>query len=155
MMDKLLASRNDPRLVPPLYREAIDGMLETRGPAMQWGIGALGPLAGVADGIRKRPGLKISLKNRIFYALAVKWVLYVTGVRKRPGYNDFLICRWAILNDEESAELLIARSKRHDNVGCTACWALNSLSQQFLEFKERFSGRIEAPNPLDMLRGRI
>lgn len=155
MIDKLLASRSDPKLVPPLYKEAVNGMLETRGTAMQWGIAALGPIAGVADGIRKRTGLKISLKNRIFYALAVKWVLYVAGVKKRPGYNDFLICRWAILNDEESAELLIERSKRHDNVGATACWALNSLSQQFQEFNERFPGRVEAPNPLDMLRGRI
>ncbi len=159
MMDQVLAVRRNPQAtfhdVAELLPAAMKVLSSIYGTAVQrWPRSAWGPLAGLIDGVRKHPEFHAwaRFRSMIGKAICVWFVLHVMGVKKRPGYNDFLISRWALLGDEPTALEMIERSKREDEIGCTICWALRSLSSQYPEFRERFEGEIPKANPEHMLK---
>jgi hypothetical protein len=158
MMDEVLAVRRNPGAtfedVVALATEAQSMMVAMHGDPRRWPIAIFGPLGGLIDGMRKHPEYHrwARRRNLIFFQLLVWFILYGVGVKKRPGYNDFLLVRWALLGDEETALELIERSKRDDSVGCTLCWALRSLCKQYPEFEDRFGGIVPRANPEHMLR---
>lgn len=158
LMDRIFEVRRNPAAtyedVRGLLGFALDQFQAHFGPPANWRRPVYGPLAGLVDGVRNHPEWHAWARRRsiIMLGFMVWFVKYVLGVKKRPGYNDFLIMRWALLGDEETARTLLNQTKREDSVGCTACWALRSLCQQYPEFQERFGGLIPKANPEDMLK---
>jgi len=156
MMDQLLAVRRNPNATFGDVAELIPTGFKMLYMAFghRWPRSTWGPIAGVLDGVRKHPEFYAWARRRslIGNGIAVWFILHVAGVKKRPGYNDFLITRWALLGDEATALELIQRSKRADSIGCTLCWALASLARQYPEFAERFGGLIPKANPADMVK---
>ena len=158
-MDQILAVRRNPNAtfddVAGLVPAGMKLLAATFGPDVRrWPRSTWGPLAGLFDGVCKHPEFHAWARWRslIGKRIAVWFILHVAGVKKWPGYNDFLLTRWALLGDEETALELIKRSKRPDSIGCTLCWALRSLVRQYPEFAQRFDGLIPKANPADMLK---
>jgi hypothetical protein len=159
MMDQVLAVRRNPHAtfddLAKLGPIALKMIRERFGEnPRRWPISVYGPLAGLLDGVRKHPEYHAWARRRslMLKGIVVWAILNIMGVKKRPGYNDFLLTRWTLLGDEQTALELIERSKREDSIGVTACWALRSLSSQYPEFHDRFYGHIPAPHVEDMLK---
>lgn len=159
MMDEVLAVRRNPEAsfkdVVALPKIAFEMVQQRYGTNVgHWPISVFGPLGGLFDGVRKHPEFHAWARRRslVLYGLFVWLILHVIGVKRRTGYNDFLLVRWGLLGDEPTALELIERSKRADEVGCTLCWALRSLSDQYPEFRARFDGLIPKANPEHMLK---
>src|SRR6266404_3046432 len=137
-----------------LFRSAIDELKTLFGPPRRWPRSVMGPLLGLMDGMYRHDDWYGYAPRRalFFNRWSVLGGLLFFRLKKRAGYNDFLLTRWALLRDEETACELIERSKRADSVGCTLCWALRSLGVQYMEFFERFAEHIPNPNPEHMLK---
>jgi hypothetical protein len=157
MMDEVLAIRRNLNTTwDDLYGllRTVKGMvIEKYGPKPQlWPRSVYGPLAGILDGVYHHPEFQAwarftsKLRNRV-----ACWFLQMP-IRNRPGYNDFLLLRWALLGDEATAVELTERAKRQDSIGCTLCWALRSLCQQYPEFRARFIGTFPKANPEHMVK---
>ena len=158
MMDQVLAVGKNPDAtyedLCALKSSAFAIAEATYGPSMaRWPISAWGPLAGVMDGMFRHDEYYAWARRSalIVNRALVWWILRVMGVKKRPGYNDFLLVRWALNRDEETALELIERSRRADSIGCSLCWALGSLCQQYPEFAARFNGFFPQAQPEHML----
>ncbi len=158
LMDRVMEVRRNPnatyRDVQGLVRMALEEFQTHFGPPGHWPRSAYGPLGGLLDGVYHHPEWHAWARwlPLLFNPFAVWVILNVMGVKKRPGYNDFLIMRWALLGDEESAQILLKQTTRQDSAGCTACWALRSLCQQYPEFQARFGGLIPKAIPAHMLK---
>jgi hypothetical protein len=159
MMDQVLAFRRNPN---PTWDDVCDLLGETKTMIVEafglnpryWPRSAFGPLGGVLDGVYKHPVFQkeAAFREKLRNRFAVWLFLHVAGVKRRPGYNDFLLVRWALLGDEPTAVELTQRATREDSIGCTLCWALRSLCEQYPEFRVRFIGAFPKAKPAHMLR---
>lgn len=158
MMDQVLAAGGNPTAtyedLCALKSSAFAIAENTYGkPVTRWPLSAWGPLAGLMDGMYRHNEYYAYARRSalIVNRLLVWWILRIMGVEKRQGYNDFLLVRWALNRDEETAIELLERARREDSIGATACWALRSLSQQYPEFAARFDGHIPQPQAVHIL----
>lgn len=157
-MNSIIAVRRNPAAtfedVAQLGKLALEYMQQAFGPPRHWPRSTWGPYAGLLGAMCDHPEYHAWARTSglISKRIVVWLILNVFGVKKRPGYNDYLIIRWMLLGDEETAQTILNQAKREDSAGCTACWALRSLCQQYPEFQERFGGLIPKANPADMLK---
>jgi hypothetical protein len=58
----------------------------------------------------------------------------VKADQERAGWNDYYMCRWFILRDDDTVREIVRRTQRDGDIGATASWMALSVGHQYPDF---------------------
>jgi hypothetical protein len=58
----------------------------------------------------------------------------VKADQDRAGWNDYYMCRWFILRDDDTVREIVRRTQRDGDIGATASWMALSVGHQYPDF---------------------